>query len=335
MRLRREMWMSDQYAMFGQTTCGDTPSATSSPGVDSGPSPDGLPGSPTTGPGGAEAVPALHSRRRAKAAGLMTLVTSGLLGSNSSASAALQSSLESRLIRQLDTAGSTLFRQTWKRRRTPLGRRYLEHTVSARRTSGNGCISLASWYSPAERDYKDTPGMATTGMNPDGSERSRLDQLPRQVMLATWNTPRATDGSNGGPNQAGGALSADVVLAAWPTPLAHKITPSQREDFTPNLASVATFAAWTTPTATDGKRGGCITESMTGSTTAQQAQSAVLGPMPSGFLAAIQRYPEQLSGGLLNGSMSLWLQGIPHGWTGVVRQAQANLKASKMKGKRS
>lgn len=35
-----------------------------------------------------------------------------------------------------------------------------------------------------------------------------------------WNTPRATDGSNGGPNQAGGALPADAASAGWPTPMA-------------------------------------------------------------------------------------------------------------------
>jgi hypothetical protein len=38
--------------------------------------------------------------------------------------------------------------------------------------------------SPASRDYKDTPGMSQTGTNPDGSERSRMDQLPRQASLA-------------------------------------------------------------------------------------------------------------------------------------------------------
>jgi len=44
-------------------------------------------------------------------------------------------------------------------------------------------VKLASWTTPAERDYKDTLGMATVGIDPDGSERSRLDQLPRQAQL--------------------------------------------------------------------------------------------------------------------------------------------------------
>lgn len=46
----------------------------------------------------------------------------------------------------------------------------------------------AGWASPSSRDWKDTPGMATTATNPDGSERTRLDQLPRQATLAGWAT---------------------------------------------------------------------------------------------------------------------------------------------------
>lgn len=38
------------------------------------------------------------------------------------------------------------------------------------------------------------------------------------TLVSGWNTPRATDGSNGGPNQAGGALPADAATAGWATP---------------------------------------------------------------------------------------------------------------------
>jgi hypothetical protein len=49
--------------------------------------------------------------------------------------------------------------------------------------------ALASWVTPSARDWKDSPGMATT--REDG--RSRLDQLPRQTTLASWGTPTAQD----------------------------------------------------------------------------------------------------------------------------------------------
>jgi hypothetical protein len=48
--------------------------------------------------------------------------------------------------------------------------------------------SLSGWVTPQARDWKDTAGMAIEGTNPDGSERTRLDQLPRQAQLTTWTT---------------------------------------------------------------------------------------------------------------------------------------------------
>jgi hypothetical protein len=49
--------------------------------------------------------------------------------------------------------------------------------------NGNGAgmtlgaqAQMAGWPTASSRDWKDTPGMATTGVNPDGSERTRLDQ---------------------------------------------------------------------------------------------------------------------------------------------------------------
>ena len=124
--------------MSEQQTLWNIPSAIGSLEEDSGVTRSGRPDGPTTGKCGREAAPAPALAQRAKGKGLQTLVTSGLNGHGSSASAALQQSLESRLLPRLDTAGSTLFQQTWRRKATPLRRRYWEHTASARRTSGSG-----------------------------------------------------------------------------------------------------------------------------------------------------------------------------------------------------
>jgi hypothetical protein len=40
--------------------------------------------------------------------------------------------------------------------------------------------------------------MATTGTNPDGTERTRLDQLPRVASLSGWPTPRSEDSESSG-----------------------------------------------------------------------------------------------------------------------------------------
>jgi len=78
-------------------------------------------------------------------------------------------------------------------------------------TDGTGCSSLpdevAMWATAGSRDWKDSAGMARTGMNPDGTERQRDDQLARQVAahVELWSTCRASDGEKGGPNQCFGA----------------------------------------------------------------------------------------------------------------------------------
>lgn len=52
---------------------------------------------------------------------------------------------------------------------------------------------LAGWATPRARDWKDSPGMATMGINPDGSVRDRTDTLPRQAQMIHGPT------SNGSP----------------------------------------------------------------------------------------------------------------------------------------
>jgi hypothetical protein len=76
---------------------------------------------------------------------------------------------------------------------------------------------LASWSTPASRDWKDTAGMATTGTNPDGSTRTRLDQLPRQAALASWATPTAHEKRRAEEFQDGRALNAGQALGPKPT----------------------------------------------------------------------------------------------------------------------
>ena len=119
--------------------------------------------------------------------------------------------------------GSMEFAQTWRRSVTPSGLWYWEHTASARRTSGSGCTG---WPTCSARDWKDTPGMSETGINPDGTERTRLDQLPRVAALASWPTPRTPTGGAetaerkkelGRTESGGGDLSAVARLALQPT----------------------------------------------------------------------------------------------------------------------
>jgi len=98
---------------------------------------------------------------------------------------------------RLNGRGSMIYQTAWKPHATPLGRQIFRLRASARRTSDKEPSSvpwhLAGWPTAASRDWKDTPGMATTATNPDGSTRTRLDQLGRVAGLAGWPTPTAQE----------------------------------------------------------------------------------------------------------------------------------------------
>ena len=135
------------------------------------------------------------------------------------ASAALQSSLESRLVPRLDTAGSTLFKLTWKHKTTPLGRSYLERQASVLRTSGK---DFTSWRSPNTRlngggDYSD-PEKAAKRL-----EQGHQLNLSEEALIASWPTPQTHDdklrGNTGADNHSfPHDLSNASTLASWPTP---------------------------------------------------------------------------------------------------------------------
>lgn len=221
--------------MSRPTTSRDTTSTTSSPGSADGASRCDSPDGPMTDLFGQALAPVNRSAQQAKAKALPMKDTYGPPGSGSLSSAALASSLVSRLRQRLSTAGSTLFKLTWKESATPSGRSVCLLRASALRTSEPGCgswptpnagpqndgdttweqrraelktkhgngngfgltlgqaVTLASWPTASARDWKDTSGMSTTGTNPDGSQRTRLDQLPRVAGLAATGSPAATE----------------------------------------------------------------------------------------------------------------------------------------------
>ncbi len=357
----------------------------------------------------------------------MTSGTYGRTGTISSESAALRTSLESRLRARTASVGSTLFNLTWKERLTPSGRSICALRASARRTSvkdsgssektswgtptampsdgtpegglarkqalkdsgtsigvsvtdigqqvhlagwttaqahdptmrGKGsrenskatgksggadlnwdahsanwhpeALTLTGWTTATTRDHKDTPGMSEVAA--DG--RSRLNQLPRQAYLAGWatpdaacmnvfadpvkhqqrrdrlaakhnngngaglplgqmvhlsgyNTPRATDGSNGGPNQAGGALSPDAALASWNTPTVDQFRSRSG--------------------ARKGEMGNDQIARTLHLAPGGPARLTASGEMLTGCSAGME------SGGQLNPAHSRWLMGLPAAW---------------------
>lgn len=173
-----------------------SPSATSSPASASGAMPFDWQAGQTTDLFGPVPVRANLSARQAKALGLMTSGTSGQRGTTSSESAALQSSLGSRLRALTASGGSTLFSLTWKQRATPSGRLICALRASVPRTSGNGC---SSWGTPTTEEAGGTPEQFLSRKAALGGACGvSLTALNLQALLAYWPTPVVQDGESSG-----------------------------------------------------------------------------------------------------------------------------------------
>ena len=166
-----------QSSLFGPLTCEGSPNAISSPASADGATPCGSPDGPTIGPSGRAPAPVSPSRRPApKLAGTIR-ATFGRPGFSSSKSAALSSSLVSRLKARLPTGGSTVFAMTWKQKTTPSGRVVSLLRASARSTSDS---DSGSWATPMSRDYRSVTGRETEQRD------NAMQNLNVQSTLAAW-----------------------------------------------------------------------------------------------------------------------------------------------------
>lgn len=98
--------------------------------------------------------------------------------------------------------------------------------IAANRTKGASGVPLAvqvaaaTWVTPSAWDWKDSPGMSTTGINPDGSERTRMDMLPRQVA-------GTTPSGSSEPTESRGALNPEFVYFLMGFPIEWRLSASR------------------------------------------------------------------------------------------------------------
>jgi len=127
------------------------------------------------------------SARQAKELGLLTSGTCGPRSTTSSASAALQASLESRLRAATATLGSTLYKMTWKAWVTPSGRSRFRLRASVLRTSATGSTG---WPTPRSADGEKNVRTLQGALSEIARKGSPSD-LCTASLLAGWQTPVA------------------------------------------------------------------------------------------------------------------------------------------------
>lgn len=288
-----------------------TCAATSSRESASGTTPSNSPAGPPTGPSGPDPARANLSARQAAAAGRLTSAIFGPRFSTSSNSAALQSSLASRLRARTASTGSTLFTLTWKVRTTTLGRSISALRASAPRTFDS--VS-GSWPTPRTSDMKG-PGQHGTG---------GLD-LRTTAQFAAWPTCSARDWK-GAPHDRWGSnarpLNEVARLASWATPAAKEAggSPEQflarKEKARANGAELgvsltslslqAQLAGWPTPMAGTPAQNGNNEAGNTDSS--RRTVHLASGPIATGSPVETEKP------GQLNAGHSRWLQALPVVW---------------------
>lgn len=238
------------YDLFGN--------AISSPGSAYGASLPAAPDGVTTRPYGADHALANLSARRAKELGLLTSGTCGPRSSTSLNSAALTSSLASKLREETAIFGSTLFNLTWKQRTMPSGRLKPALAASARRISDPAIIG---WGTPTATEPGGTAEQyVARSIGKTGNTEPTM--LSHQVHLTGWPTPNTMTGgqtSRSGDRIGEPLMAGAANLCGWPTATA---TDGERrgklDETNPNvtLNLAAQFSGWPTPQASDGSGGG-------------------------------------------------------------------------------
>lgn len=199
-----------------------SPSAISSPELGDGLSPSSSPESATERRSGREARRANRSAQQGNSSDSLTHDTLRQYSSTSSASAALQSCLASKLRQQLENRGCAIYKFTWKEKVTPSGLPYSQLAASVPRTNAtDSSLGPTNW----PTNWPTPTANNGTGAGTSGREGGL--NLQTAVQVVAWPTPTARDWKDGSeclnvPTNS--LLGREVWGAAWATPILNDAT---------------------------------------------------------------------------------------------------------------
>ena len=268
---------------FDQPTLPGIPAVISSEASGSGSTPCDSPGGPTTRRSGPARARASRSALPGAVQERMTLDTSGQSSPASSASAALQLALESRLRARLEGLGSPLYVLTWKEWDMESGPPICALRAQAPRTSGRDCTG---W--PTARQQDGSKAVRTNaGAMAEVERKGGTQDLDCAAHLAGWPTTSARDWKSSASNMHGEnarPLNEVARLAGWATPSAAEMRTMDPERLLERRAE-------------------CKARQNNGN-----GFGLTLGNQATLFLA------ETESGGQLNPAFAAWLMAIPSNW---------------------
>jgi hypothetical protein len=296
-----------------------------------------LPDGPQLDLFGQPVVPVSPSVKPDNDAATLTSATSGRRSMVSSASVALQQSLESKLRALMDGAGSLEYTLTWKHWAIRSGLRICALRASGHPTSGNDCTG---WPTPDAQ-----------GMNVNAAvdkHLARVAELKAQkingngaglplgivAQMAGWARPASRDWKHGQASQETMARNSRplneqaVNLAGWGTPRSVEAghstgNPARAADTKARLEDQVYLAGWVSPTAQDGNRGSQAARPWdTGVPLSQQValawwstpRSEKWGSPDSHGNTLMWSIAEMEKPGALNPEHSRWLMGFPPAW---------------------